>query len=856
MKKIFLLILFVELINLYISIVPTWNLEKSSIDLFTESNEHSYDICNRFMYFLTVRLEKKFTKNEDSSIKQKNIIHINNTEIGEVIWEDIESFYTINNKPYICPRGKYFMNVYKDSKFEELIPDDFAENENWDLMCYYQEKPGYMFVGFINKHPILYSYKISDGTWNKLSYFNDGLYDFKWVTSPVDNDKYPMKAIVLKDNMITLKGILFTINQENGDINVEEKLEKSFTKIKSYSNSFFYHENEHFYFMTYNNVTDFTSGFYNAANEISSDKIDEIEPIINNLTPLEFFEDVNIVYIKFIQNTQYLYYKIESNDNKVTYHGIIDIEKNKVIFNTDEEIIEFKPYSKNSMLAITKKSAYKVCTIQDNNNQCIDECSSGIITYDTQKPNQCNNEIQCDNFILMNNEICIESCDENIFTLKGEKNCGLCRDLDDDQPYKLINASGCLSDIPENAQLVNPLLYLLSCKERYTLKEGNCILQCYELCQTCESYSEDINDQKCTSCANENQVLQEGNCIDVCSEGYYESEKKCLKCGDFCKTCENKDKCEICYNGYYLNENVCTKCSDNCDTCSKGPEANGNQNCLTCKQDSIYKYLINDDNNHSCVDKCPEGTFLDEENICQKCGDFCKSCTNSNICDTCNDGYYLDENICKKCSDNCETCSKGPEENGNQNCLKCKQDSIYKYLINDQNNHTCVEKCPESTFLDEEKNICDFCSEFCQICQNSDKCDICYYGYYLDENKCKKCSENCETCSKGPEENGNQNCIFCNQNTIYKYLINDENNRTCVDICPKNTYLEQKNKTCIYKNTKVSKKKSKWYIFWIIFIIIIILLILIICFYRKYRQKRITSDEIEGINENKNKSIH
>ena len=105
MKKIFLLILIVELINLSISIVPIWNFEKSSIDLFAESNEHSYDICNRFMYFLTVRLEKKFTKNEDSTIKQENIIYINNTKIGEVIWEDIESFYTINSEPYICPRG-------------------------------------------------------------------------------------------------------------------------------------------------------------------------------------------------------------------------------------------------------------------------------------------------------------------------------------------------------------------------------------------------------------------------------------------------------------------------------------------------------------------------------------------------------------------------------------------------------------------------------------------------------------------------------------------------------------------------------------------------------------------------------
>ena len=91
-------------------------------------------------------------------------------------------------------------------------------------------------------------------------------------------------------------------------------------------------------------------------------------------------------------------------------------------------------------------------------------------------------------------------------------------------------------------------------------------------------------------------------------------EKKCLKCGDFCKTCESNEKCEICYDGYYLDGNKCKKCSDNCYTCSKGPELNGNQNYIKCKQDSIYKYLINDENNLSCVDICPESTFLDEQN--------------------------------------------------------------------------------------------------------------------------------------------------------------------------------------------------------------------------------------------------
>ena len=660
------------------------------------------------------------------------------------------------------------MFIYKDSKFTEMIPDDFSISGDWDLLCYYQKTEGYMFVGFVNKHLILYSYKISDNKWEKISKFDDGLYDFKWVTEPINSHEYPMKAIVLKNNIITLKGLLFTIVGTKSQITVEEKLEKQFTKIKSYSNSFFNRDKQHFYFITYNNVTDFTSGFYNKNDEFSFDSIDTIEPTINDISPLEFFNDVEVIYIKFIQNTPYLYYKIKNNENNAIYYGIIDIEENKVVFNTDEELIEFKPYSSNSMLAITANSAYKICVIQDS-GECIGTCSSGKVVHDTQKPNQCSSEIQCENYLLMNNEICVESCDENIFT-SNEKICGLCKDLYEDKPYKLLNTTGCLSkdEIPENTEFANERLYLLRCKETYNLKDGKCIPPCYELCQTCDVYSDDINNQNCTSCKNESHVLQDGNCIDECKEGYYESEKKCLKCGEFCKTCENSEKCSICY-----------------------------------------------------------------------------------------DGYYLDEKVCKKCSENCETCTRGPEENGNQNCLSCKQDSIYKYLINEENNHTCVDNCPESTFLDDINKICEKCTEFCLTCENKEKCELCYYGYYLDQNICKKCSENCETCSKGPEENGNQNCITCNLNSIYKYLMNDKSNSTCVDNCPKNTYLEQSNQTCIYKNITVPKKKSKkWLIFWIILIIILILIIIIIYLYIRNKKKRISSEQIEQVNNNQEKSLH
>ena len=803
MKTIIIFIIILQLKNYFFSIVPTWNFENSAINLFSNSNEHSYAICDRYMYTMSLKLQKIFTK-EENNITQKNILYIDNNEIGEVLWEDIESFYNINNINYICPKGKNILTIYNPTQnnFKEIWPDDFNIEENdWDLQCYYQENEKKMFVAFINKHQIIYPLNVDDNTWGtKIEYFNDGLYDFKWVTDPINNNEYPMKALVLKDNFLTLKSILFTLN---GEITVEEKKEKKFNdvKISTYSQSYFNLNNSHFYFMTYNTINDFYSGYYNESKEISFDGIEDIEPIVNTISsPLEFLEDFDIEYINFIRNTKYLYYKIINNDKNITYHGIIDIESNKVIFNTDKKIIEFKPYSDNSMLAITNESAYKICIIKGDNNECLNECSNNHIFYDILKPNHCFNEgDKCDNYVLMPNDICIEECDENIFHKNDNNECGLCRDLYDERPYKMINSKGCISENEKptnNFIIINQKLGLISCEQNYTFSEGECISICNDLCKTCDIYSEDINDQKCTSCKNENHVLQDGNCIEECNEGYYEEEKKCLKCSDFCKICQNSSICTDCYDGYFLDENKCKKCSDNCETCSKGPEENGNQNCISCNQNTSNKYLINDEKNHTCVEECPQSTYLDEENkTCEKCSDFCKKCENSEKCLDCNDGYYLDDNKCKKCSDNCQTCSKGPQDDGNQNCKTCNQESPYKYLINDESNHTCVENCPENTYLDEEKKQCLKCSEFCEKCENG-KCLKCFDGYYLDDNICKKCSDNCETCFKGPEENGNQNCITCNQNSNNKYLINDENNHTCVNNCPENTYLDNNHKIC------------------------------------------------------------
>ena len=438
MKNLLLCILYSQLIYLSFSIVPIWNFENSAINLFLSSNEDSYILCSRKMYDLEVKLERKLTKS-GNTITQKNIIYIYNDKIGEVSWEDIESFYRINGTDFICPKGRYHMHFYKENDFIEVKPDTFSEEEDWDLQCYYQKDQKYMFVAFINKHPKIYSLKIDTWIWEEIE-FNDGLYDFKWVTAPI-NGEYPMKAIILENNLITLKGRTFHINGADNTITYEDKQEKSFIKILSNSISYFKLDNENFYFMTYDSADNFISGFYNEK-DIDYNNIKNIEPTINTISPLEFFNEVDIIYLKFIRNTKYAFYKIRDKKDDIIYHGIIDILLNKVIFNTNEEILEFKPYSSNSMLAKTSNSAYKICTIQDNGN-CIDQCSNSFTIFDVSKPNQCGNEINCKNYILIPNEICIESCDENIYT-KIDNKCGLCRDMDENKPYKLLNSIGCV----------------------------------------------------------------------------------------------------------------------------------------------------------------------------------------------------------------------------------------------------------------------------------------------------------------------------------------------------------------------------------------------------------------------------
>jgi len=269
------------------------------------------------------------------------------------------------------------------------------------------------------------------------------------------------------------------------------------------------------------------------------------------------------------------------------------------------------------MLAISGSSAYLICTFKNkDSNECLYKCDNNNPLIDTTNPNSCENE--CSNYTLMPENICIESCDENIFTTK-DKQCGLCKDIDEKNKYKVVNTSGCIEVKPENSYFVNEKLNLIACNKGYIFENETCKknFTCDEKCKECRDELIEGN-QNCLSCKDDNDFLQEGNCIKKCNDGFYDNgNKECLKCDEKCETCEkNSSNCTSCKVGKYLNKenNTCINCHENCKTCIEGADGE-NQNCLTCKDN--VPYLINATRyNNNCVNNCLDYNLILEENHC------------------------------------------------------------------------------------------------------------------------------------------------------------------------------------------------------------------------------------------------
>ena len=151
----FFLYIFSTLIIFTYSVLPTWNLQTSAIDLLNGGNNHTYIIDRRNWFYESSDKLEKTIKKIDGKITHENKFVLYNLNWGTikfqntVQFESIESFYRDTNGntdvPLVCPKGNFNpFKITSTSTIQELINNnpDWKKNEKFELKCYYHRSNG------------------------------------------------------------------------------------------------------------------------------------------------------------------------------------------------------------------------------------------------------------------------------------------------------------------------------------------------------------------------------------------------------------------------------------------------------------------------------------------------------------------------------------------------------------------------------------------------------------------------------------------------------------------------------------------------------------------------------------------
>ena len=383
---IFIFVL-LNLIFFSVCVVQNWNFRNSAKDLLSASDTAtlSTPVIEETTDSLYVKLDKYLAKTTGGVVyKHKLTISYSGTTIYdglEVNYTNIESFHRFDGDNIICPKGKYHPIYYYisgggTSGYSSPSPSGFTANGDWELKCVVRNNNFIVFYLMNGQSQIFYKRGGSSEGFKKLT-TNQEIYGVKLSTDANSNWEYNLLYVVKSDDYIKLKGSLFTIKNENSGVHGNDcGTHTSIMSAQTNTRGCFENDYDHFYFFTYTDTSDFSCGYYDSSNSISYPRYGSLTINTNQDSPLEFVDEVEIEYIKYINNYKYAYYKINNLDTGSTYYGIIDTKKNIVVFNTEEEILTYEPYSTISMLAITSTTAYEICVIKQD-GACIDstECT-------------------------------------------------------------------------------------------------------------------------------------------------------------------------------------------------------------------------------------------------------------------------------------------------------------------------------------------------------------------------------------------------------------------------------------------------------------------------------------------------
>ena len=383
-------------------------------------------------------------------------------------------------------------------------------------------------------------------------------------------------------------------------------------------------------------------------------------------------------------------------------------------------------------------------------------------------------EINQENYYI--NNIKEFECQESYFTFEISE-YDLC-----DSSCKICNKNQCFSCIDSSefpAELKKKCYSNISPpgNNYYFNNTINVFLLCHENCNSCNgSYDELLNNHNCIECKN----------------GYIKMEKT--------NNCYLEN--EIPFSYYKSEDNIYKRCDRHCETCS-GPSTNdGYHNCISCDIEENY-ILFNKSNN--CLKCFSKNKIADFEQ---------KKCIYR---EEVPDGYYLKDNlIVEKCYNNCKTCSNGEIIDNlnilNMNCDSCNNNNGYYFKEVENNNYyNCYleNEIPQNYYkrFDIEKNESKYykCYELCRNCseggiENNMQCDSCYDDYELINGNCIPLIECPYLYIKNITNNNNKECLKENEICIDDYPFLFPKSNECKIIC---SYTQLIDKECI--STKNSK---------------------------------------------------
>lgn len=750
------------------------------------------------MKYLTIDFFINFLLISFSSIKSREILNEweDNTQIIDLASEDAQISLALNNNIqsplfyrnniyYFCSSSSFFK--IEQNKLEKIEIDKTFSS----LKCYYYNYSDAesIIVGLIGTDSIL-NYNLNDKKWTTLQLSGSNLIDmniyykdmsFQHIAAITKkNNEYYLNLIEI-DNGSLKSNYDSIINgldyQKSQDINIGFKDEKTiiiFTYIQGQSYNL-YHYN-----------------------------FEESSMKLYGKNYLSFFKEYSFIKAKFIENTPAVYYLVTRNGRY--YLGVADLQYFIILYNIEVfnsvEVISSEGYfgqSTGFLIYSENNLKKKVCPFVLKGNLCQYNIKGNYFGIKKTKDDyfylnyfrkNCASEVKFGNYCLEKcpfNSItspegeCIQ-CSEDYFYYYEKKLCSskcnynfkskICYDCEMNEDETCMNYGNCA----EVYKLFNESSKSCAkCDDYYDLATNNCIDKCpdysekmrindVDVCINCSFFNKsslfvnnnyycfkkcppyyiskiESNITVCEKCP-DNQIYQNGKCVDKCDSTSSESKIKILGTEiRYCLSCKELNK--------KLKDGICVAdCEDKkeengicVDNCSIGYAIiNGdNKNCQRCKDlDLFYE-------NETCVNNCSTNFGWDEsDNICENCLKNHK---------------FLEDNRCvERCK---ETARKSPDE---KTCEPCSSQNPY-YL-----SAVCVEIKNCTNYLIYSNRVCSPCPDDTFIYKN-------------------KCYNECPEPTVSNKTDGKNVCMECGENTWY---IKGECHPTCED----GSFLTLDDKSC------------------------------------------------------------